>query len=86
MRCLLSRHTRRSGSTLWRVVGCSSVDIDTFRILASANSVSDLRILESLHSKTLNPDLYKTHSSYPLAMVKNFNYLISHFNFQMLFF
>ena len=43
---------------------------EKFRVIASSNNFTDLRILESLHIKNNSPDLNNTESAHPLLIVK----------------
>jgi len=47
----------------------SPINIDNFKIIDSATSLIDVRILESLHIYKLRPDLNDSQSAYPLRIV-----------------
>ena len=48
------------------------VSIDDFKVLGSRRNVIELRILESLHIHTKNPNLNETASAFPLKIVNRF--------------
>ena len=55
----------------WTSMQCptSNITINNFEILASANSLVHLRILESLYIYNLKPDLNENFSAFPLKIV-----------------